>query len=101
MVRFGLAEHVADAGLRMLFAAEKVWSAVTSPAGVWEKLTVPYPRTSAVTHTHDPANRGLPQQAMRQARANNVPPAGGGGPHQGGTTVMITVSVPKVTQHVT
>jgi hypothetical protein len=28
-------------------------------------------------------------------------PAGGGGPHQGGTTVMITVSVPKVTRRVT
>jgi hypothetical protein len=24
---------------------------------------------------------------MRQARANNVPPAGGGGPHQGGTVI--------------
>jgi len=54
--------------------------------------------TSCGTHTHDPANRALPQQAMRQARAA---PAGGGGPRQGGTTVKITVSVPKMTRHVT
>jgi hypothetical protein len=59
------------------------------------------PASSGGMHTHDPANRAPPQRAMRQARANNVPPAGGGGPHQGGTTVMITVSVSKVTRRVT
>ncbi|MGB6163573.1 MAG: hypothetical protein WCF33_18580, partial [Pseudonocardiaceae bacterium] len=49
------------------------------------------PARSCGAHTHDPANWVLSQQTMRRAWANNVPPAGGGGPYQGGTTVMITV----------
>ncbi|MGB6165641.1 MAG: hypothetical protein WBF75_24320 [Pseudonocardiaceae bacterium] len=57
--------------------------------------------SSGGTHTHDPTNPAPPHQATTQARANNVPPAGGGGTHQDGTTVMITLSVPKVTRHVT
>ena len=57
--------------------------------------------SSGGTHTHDSTNRVLPQQVTTQAWANNVPPAGSGGPHQCGTTVMITVLVPKVTRCVT
>ncbi|MGB6165016.1 MAG: hypothetical protein WCF33_00985, partial [Pseudonocardiaceae bacterium] len=71
----------------------------------WRRATIgPSPRrrpaSSWGAHTHDPANRALPQQTMRQAWANNVPPAGGGGRHQGGITVMITVLVPKATRRV-
>jgi len=77
------------------------WKPDPAPAPGGSNFPRGRPASSCGAHTHDPANRALAQQTMRQACANNVPPAGGGGPPQGDTMVMIAVSVSKVTHCVT